>query len=346
MAEVGRFGLGATVLRAGLSLLWAVVLLAPQALWAQSSALQFDEQASPLRCLQPAESELPPLAYPPEALVRKIEGLVRVRLTFKDATSPPDVEVFHVSGFAEFAQLVKQRVAVYRLPCLKAGQGPVVATQEFRFSPDDGRKVSWGATRDVDIDRRLNACTERDPSAPKNISYPQTAANKNQSGVVVARMTFVAADAPPKVEILTDAGSRSLAARVTQYVEGFRLPCLSPEDFPLTTWQAYKFMISDVPGFTLKDVNLVQFLRAVEGFEDQKVNFNFDTMGCPFDVRLRLFQPYMKNEVGEVGERDPNRVEFIEWLKNVSLALPKERMRHVLSDTMTISVPCGVLSLP
>ena len=58
-----------------------------------------------------------------------------------------------------------------------------------------------------------------------------------------------------------------------------------------------------------------------------------------------LLQPYAPNMVGEVGRSDPNRTEFIEWLKTLALDLPTRMRKHVIGDTITISVPCGLIDL-
>ena len=38
----------------------------------------------------------------------------------------------------------------------------------------------------------------------------------------------------------------------------------------------------------LKDMPLTSFLRYVKGIEQANAYFDFNTMGCPFEVRLKL----------------------------------------------------------
>ena len=90
---------------------------------------------------------------------------------------------------------------------------------------------------------------------------------------------------------------------------------------------------------------LATFVRALDKLEAEHVKFDFANTACPFDVRFVLRQPVLSNEVGEIERSDPNRREFIEWLKTVSLKIPERDRAQVLGDSMTLSVPCGVLDL-
>jgi hypothetical protein len=97
--------------------------------------------------------------------------------------------------------------------------------------------------------------------------------------------------------------------------------------------------------FVLKDAGLKQFLGGVVDLDKHPARFDFTTMNCPFDLRLQLTQPYVPNEVEEIGSSDANRRELIEWLSTLALQLPKKIEPQVIGDSMTLSIPCGTLDL-
>ena len=294
---------------------------------------------SALGCLDTGGSTRP--AYPEAEAVLKNGAVVRVSLTFVAPDKPPKVETTFNSGGDVFVDVVRSFVKGYRLPCMAAGAASVTGVQEFQFVPDDGRKVIYGAPRDQHPKEAaaLRCVTGmRPPEYPGGFGQPP-------EGTVVVKMKFVDGTSPPQPTVLFDGGSGRLAAAVLRAVEQYRMPCLDASDPPLTAMQAFAFVMSDSKRYTLKDVQLRQFVAAVDKPEQHPVRFDFSTMGCPFDVRLRLFQPHTANDVGEVERSDPNRREFIEWLRAVSLKLPRDAARQVIGQSIMISVPCGILDL-
>lgn len=310
---------------------------------ASEQGITIEPRASVLACLKRPAQDLGPLSYPKDSADRKEAAVVRVKLTFKSADEAPSVDVLYNSGRVAFAVVVQDHVKAYRLPCLIAPVAPVSATQEFQFVPGDGRKVIWSEPRpDADeVDEAMAACLKT-KGRPQ---YPDRALRDGVQGTVLARMTFTAPDVAPLTEIVFDGGSVALANAVRTYVRGYRLPCLGTSRAPATASQRFTFMLGDDASLVLKDASLKQFLGAVDGLDKQRVRFDLNTMGCPFDVRFTLYQPYLANAVGEVGTSDPNRRELLEWLKTISLKLPPEAKRQVVGDSMTIAVPCAVLDL-
>ena len=304
------------------------------------SGLQLAPEPSPLACLQPPREQGEPIAYPPERLKLKQPGTVRVRLRFTAPDRPPETEVFY-STHEDFTAAVQERVKSYRLPCLAAGAAAVVATQEFQFVPDDARRVYWGQARDEPRTPVPDVCFTTGGARP---NFPRQALQRGEQGSVIAQMTFTSATEPPKVDILFDAGSRLLADAVRDFAASYRLACL-PAGRSVVGLQTFQFVVDGETRLSLKDSTLQQVLAGVAGIAQQRVRFDLGTMACPFDLKLMLLQPYAPNMVGEVGRSDPNRTEFIEWLKTLALDLPTRMRKHVIGDTITISVPCGLIDL-
>jgi len=309
-----------------------------------AAPIVLDDGASPLRCLVvPATA----LQYPSGGAERKEGGVFRVRLTFESAQDGPRVEVLYSSIAGEYRAAVIDRVERYRLPCLAPGGAAVVATQEFEFIPGDGRKVVTRPPRDdAQKSARLFGCLtgmERPPDYPQWSSL--SLRSGNSQGTVIASFEFVAPDRPPRVEILFDGGNERFARTVRDHIAGYRAPCLAPVDFPLKGTQPFQFRLEGEPVNIFKDVSLATFVRGIDRLESEQVRFDFTTMGCPFDVRFTLWKPYTNNGVGELERSDPNRREFIEWLRRVDLKVPANVRPTVTGQSMTISVPCGVLDL-
>jgi hypothetical protein len=295
---------------------------------------------SPFTCLDRADGNKLP-TYPEREALLRTGAVVRVSLTFTGPDSAPKLETIFNSGGEAFIDAVSTFAKSYRLPCMAAGAAPLVGMQEFQFVPDDGRKVIYGALREHPKATRALQCV----TGMRPPDYPGTTFGPRPEGTVVVKLTFVDGNSPPQPTVWSDGGSPRLAAAVLRAVERYRMPCLSAGDGPLTTMQSFQFLMSDSTRYVLKDLSLRQFVAIVDKLDQQKVRFDFSTMGCPFDVRLRLFQPHGPNSVGEVERADLNRREFIEWLKSVSLKLPRNAARQVIGDSLTISVPCGVLDL-
>jgi hypothetical protein len=296
---------------------------------------------SPLGCLTHKEGvQLP--AYPEREALLKEGATVRIRLAFEQPDAAPRVDVFFNSGSDVFADLVKAHAKRYRLPCLIANGEPLLATQEFQFVPGDGRKVISGSIRDEARASEFIRCVSGAESRP---NYPRPTYGRPPEGTVIVQLTFVGATSVPKVDVLFDGGSKSLTSAVLAHVAGYRMPCLTAAEAPLKTRQKFSFRLEGASAYVLKDLSLKAFVGGLAELEKQSIRFDFSTMGCPFDVRFELLQPYAPNGVGELERADPNRREFLEWLKTVSLRLPRDAVPKVIGQTTTIAVPCGVLDL-
>ena len=318
-----------------------LALLSACAAQAQSGgALVALPDVSPTACVTTITGATSPV-YPKEQLALKQEAVVRVRLVFSEPGAAPKATVFHNLGPDSFSAAVLEHAASYRLPCMAAGAAPVVATQEFRFTLDE-RKVFYGELRDEPGRTRVIACVTGDQRRPE---YPRDLSGPAPQGNVVVKLRFSSASGEPAATILTDAGSRVLRRVVLDHVRRYRMPCLAESGGPVDAMQTFFFRLEGEQQYTLRDLTLQQLVDGIDKPEQQHVRFDFSTMACPFDVRLGLYQPFAKNVVGEVERSDPNRREFIEWLKGLALKLPDAAARQVIGQSMTVSVPCGKLDL-
>jgi hypothetical protein len=264
-----------------------------------------------------------------------------VSIEFVNADGPPRAKVLFSQG-EPLEKAVLQRVRAYRLPCFRPGSTRAVFIQEFHFDPRDGRPVSWSAARSV---QEVSPCTLIDELKASEIRYPQRAMRQNVSGSVLAQARFDGPDQAPTVTILNEVG-RDLTDVAVEQMRRSRLSCREPSGkWPKSALQMFRFRIEGNGGHVLKDMTLRQFVGAIDKLEKHRVRFDLSSMACPFDVDLVLYQPYAKNPVGEVGEPDPNRQEFLAWLSTVALRIPHVTLKQVLGDTMRISVPCGSLDL-
>lgn len=333
------------VWRAGARALAAAALLAVAPLTGAqpaSATPQVEQDPPPFACLQVLGS--PGLDYPPGYAERGRGAVIRVRLTFRAPDAAPQADVFFDGAGDPFRSLVLDRVGRYRMPCLLADQIPLVATQEFVFSPRQERPVHWAEMREENSLRgtRFLNCLKGADQTPE---YPSSRIDRVLRGTVLASYRFVAPDRPPEVTILFDGGSRRFAHTVESHASGFRLPCMQASDAPVRVSQMYVFAMEGDLGNYLPDGSLLQFLAGLENPAKGRPRFDFNTMGCPFDVRFMLRRPYLDNMIGEVGAPNPNRREFIEWLRDVRLKVSDSQLAVLIGSTMTISVPCTVLDL-
>lgn len=322
--------------RAALGVLLATCAIATLA--QPSDAYVIEAKESPLSCLLAPGREK--LEYPRGMAELKQGGIVRIRMTFVARDTAPRTEVFYDSVGDPFRAAALDHAEGYRLPCLKDDEAPFVATQEFQFLPGDGRKVVWNAVRDDRPARKTDwACLT---GAERTPDYPMA---ENEQGSVFASLRFDDPTSPPKVDIIYDGGSPRFEQTVREYLAGYRLPCMAVGGPPIHAFVPFRFAIEGKRRTLLKDATLSTFVRAIENLESQRVRFDFTTMSCPFEVRFVLRQPYVPNLIGEVESRDPNRRDFIEWLKSVHLSFPAKDLKKVLGDEMTVRVPCVVLDL-
>jgi hypothetical protein len=312
---------------------------------AQTSVIQADEpDPSVAACLATGHVGGAGPVYPPEELGSKSGGTVRVRMEFVNANGPPRATVLY-SQAESFEAAVLEHIRSYRLPCFKPAAGRVVFVQEFNFDRRDGRKVAWSAPRSME---EMSPCKATPETKASELRYPDYAGRRGAQGSVLAQARFDAPGQAPTVTILNEADvdGRDLKNVAVAHMQRSRLICSEPSGtWPKIALQLFRFRLEGAVAPVLKDLTLRQFVGAIDKPDRHRVRFDLNSMACPFEVDLVLYQPYAANPVGEVGRSDPNRHEFLLWLSTVALRIPPVTLKDVLGDTIRISVPCGSLDL-
>jgi hypothetical protein len=295
------------------------------------------------RCLTRTAGAPAMPTYPEREFEARAGGAVRVVLRFDRADAPPKVTVVDTAGGHTLAEAVLDFAKGYRVPCLESGQTALLR-QEFAFRPTDGRRVVASGPQDADAQRqsRLLACIKhadglRRPIFPIDKVYART------QTVVLLKLKYANATDAPQVTSLDNAADRHLVHATRLFAEGLRMPC--HEGDPVEQMVSFRYGIEGEPRSVLADPSFVAFLRGVKGIREANVYFDFNTMGCPFDVRLWLFQPHAPNIVGEIGSTNPERRFFVDWLRRQQLELDARRLNAVIGQHMDLRVPCAIVSL-
>jgi len=320
---------------------WALGLCA---LGAQAqTALDDRSGEATLACLQrPAAPK-----YPEEDLERRLGGFYRVLLTFTEARRAPEVKVLFAAGSDNLQFAAEHYARQFRLPCLKADH-TVALVQEVRFSAvvDADAEVPQPLNLPMAANQRLGECMRTPPEGPRlsEAAQLQSFQRELKNGNLVVNLDFTAPDQPPQAKVVYDTLNQRHRNDVLSYVARYRLPCLGAGE----RYQAQQTFHVGFDGnrrFAFKDVGIVKFLGMVRNVDAKPVNFELDTMGCPFRLRFTLGRPALANGVTETGARNPSRRGFIAWLEQLELALTPEQFENLLGAEMLIDVPCGTIKL-
>ena len=299
-----------------------------------------------LACLTRA-ADAPALpVYPPERYARKEGGEFIVELEFRAAGRAPKVRLDKVNKLYSdeaFVDAIETFAEHYRVPCLVAGEPPVTLRQRYEFIPNDGRKVVPSAPTDhADLARRAQLKCLVHVGGAARPQYPQRALQNNQEERLVARLRYAAPDQPPELTWLAQPRHTVLRWEVEHYVSQLRMPCLN--NGPIALEQMFVFVIDGNARTVLRDMTLVQLLGGSKDYA-LPAYFDFNTMGCPFDVRMTYMRPYLPNVVHELESGNPARKPLLEWMSGMTLTLADSLIRKVLGDAMTVTIPCGQLDL-
>lgn len=331
-----------------LALALAGGLLAVGAAMAQQTAL---EPSAAVQCLTPAAAQRGAPDYPFVAYKQGLSGRVKAQLRFTGPALAPAVTVLEQSGDDSFVDAVRAHVRSLRVPCM-VGDQAVDLVFDFVFQPDESRVAAWPEDM-ADAQRQQQLRCIRHTGDANMPGYPEHALRQGMQGRVLVELRFEAPDQPPVARILPrvggDAteqrshGTRAFVQPLRDWVAGYRLPCLQGP--PITLSQVYVYRIGDSqfgfkPGLGLRDV-----LPLVKGLRQQRLLFDFSTMGCPFDVSLTYRQPNMPNSVLARGDRHPAREGFLDWLRQIQLDLPDKTLDTVYGDTLQLTVPCLKIDL-
>lgn len=318
---------------------WAVGLPS----WAQAPDVRLAPSPS-VSCLTPATAQRGEPEYPIALWKRGEGGRVLVELIFTGSDLRPEVKVIESTGDSALVDAVKTHVSAFRVPCFDNGQAAVRLRQDFVFTPDV-RKAVMAAPADLaDPARRAQLKCMAAKDGSKHPVYPTWASRAQAQGSVLALLKFSAPDQPPQVVLHAHTQStRRLAEEVGHWAQQLRMPCLQGE--PVTAQTVFKFMMEGSEPVGFKNIGFLQFLRKVKDLDRLRADFDTVAMGCPFDVRLTYFQPFVPNSVALLGEPDLRRRPLLEWLTTLTLDLSAQQMDAVLGDTVTLSIPCLKLNL-
>ena len=268
---------------------------------------------------------------------------MRVSLTFTRNDSPPRVTIlnrnqWNEEAFEDFSLAVERYVAKYRLPCL--AEGSAVIRQDFQFSPDAKKAVALDAA-DSPSEMAQSEC-KFEYVGGKPV-YPS--GSQSPYGNVYLRTKFLQRDEPPQVTVVYGGGHFLLAETAKSWAQQYRLRCSKPIEHPIETTQTYRFTPPGGVKVVLKDMGFIPFLQSVDRKSLGKPKFDFQTMACPFDAKVTLLQPHAPNVVQESDRAYTNRKDFMQWLTTLVFNYPDGYERFLVSDTMTVTVPCMVLDL-
>jgi hypothetical protein len=320
---------------------WALGLCA---LGAQAQTAIDDRSGeATLACLQrPAAPK-----YPERALEARTSGFYRVELRFTDARRAPEIRILFGAGSEELQLAAERYARQFRLPCLQA-EHPVAMVQELRFRAVSDGEVTAEAPLNLPQapDAQIFACLRTPPDGPKLNEAFQLQGFKRElkNGNLVVDLSFTAPDQPPQVKVVYDTLNQRHRNDVLAYVEQYRVPCMEPGRRS-TMRQTFHVGFDNNRSFAFKDIGVVKFLGMVKNLEARPVNFELDTMGCPFRLRYELGRPALPNRVTESGTPNANRRGFVAWLEELELALTKEQFENLLGAEMFIDVPCGTVKL-
>ncbi|WP_144006550.1 hypothetical protein [Pelomonas sp. KK5] len=298
------------------------------------------ERPAAVACLRkPAE----PLKYPERARELRDSGRLKARLTFTGADRAPRVELLAWSGSPEMAEAAELYLRGYRLPCLAAGER-VALDQEIVFTASaDEDQAAMTASASAGVWDCLRT--------PPPFSYQEDMQTgrlikQKANGTLLLELSFAAPDAAPKIRMLYNTTPHAFTAAAESDAAGYRLPCMTPGSGPYVHKQVYRFKsFARERDLVLKDMGLMDFLRAVKDPDKVPVKFDLGSMACPFKLKWRMYQPADSNVVREVGAPVAQRRAFIEWLSTLSLDLGKDQVEALLGAETVITVPCGTIEL-
>jgi hypothetical protein len=300
-------------------------------------------QSPALACLTRMAGAPPSPEYPPEHYRRKEGRDMQVELTFRSASEPPAVRYVNDTPEAAFFDAVNAFAQGYRVPCLAPDGPPVVLRQQYRFIPNDGRKIVSSAPIDrADVMRKEQLSCITSTAAQVRPEYPQEALRRELEEKMVLHMRFTAPDQPPLLTWTVPPQSRAFHQSVERYANTLRMPCL--HDGPVETDQLFAFVIDGSARTVLRDTTLVKLLAISKNYAVPAF-FDFNTMACPFDVRMNYLRPWLPNKIHELENSLPARKPLLEWMRDLTLPLDDASNRKVLGDTMTVTIPCGELDL-
>ncbi len=326
--------------------MWAPRLLLTVALAAAAApavqAAELTLSPSPaVRCLTPPVPDRGAPEYPAREWKQGTGGRVLVELIFTTPDLRPEVKVVEQDGADDFVDAVRQHVNRLRVPCLEHADIPVRLRQEYLFRPTERGAVGAAPVDTADASRRrLLACVVKAAPEP---AYPLQALRQGVQGRLLVKMKFTGSDQAPEVTVFSRPASEVFTAAARQWAAKFRMPCHSGA--PVTGQWLLLYRLENAGSYGFRELSLKQFVGGILEIEKQRVFFDFDTMNCPFSVRLTYLQPHLPNGVQEIEVREPARQPLLDWLSRASLQLSERNLDAVFGDSVVLTVPCGKIDL-
>jgi hypothetical protein len=282
--------------------------------------------------------------YPALPLERKEGGLVQVQLEFRAPDKEPRVKFIKRSDFSSrLDDAVTNFVEQYRIPCMQAKDGPVTLLQEYDFDPDGRSRVVASTPRDsADPDRAAQLkCVQH--LVPDSIpEYPKASLRNGEEGILIAKMRFTAPDQPPALEWVVPPAHNRLRVSARRHIAGLRMPCL--RNGPVEGMRIYEFVIVGGARTVLRDAPLAELLASAKDLKTPAF-FDFDSMSCPFELRLSYHRPFADNKVEQLDTDVAARRPLLDWLEGLALDLGNVPSEKVFGNSLIVTVPCGKLDL-
>lgn len=280
--------------------------------------------------------------YPALLWQRGTGGRVKVDLIFTGPELRPEVKVLDSQGGDEFVDAVQAHARLLRVPCLQPADIPARLRLDFVFKPTE-RSGPAPVAIDPDVAeqrRQLQCVTHRNDRKP---DYPMAALRREVQGRLLLRVSFTSADGSPEVTVLSRPASEVFVSAAREWAQNFRMPCFGGR--PVLTEYLLIYRLQGSGDFGFRNVSLKQFVGNIRGIAQQLVFFDFNTMGCPFEVRLKYLQPLLRNQAEEVNEPNPLRRPFLDWLEGVTLELTERAADAVFGDSVLLPIPCTKIDL-
>ncbi len=165
--------------------------------------------------------------------------------------------------------------------------------------------------------------------------------------LVVTNITFDGTgEDPPTVKVLYQDSDPAFMAAVLKHMSKYRLPCKKMGSPAVTAEHTSVFFVGDGPEpEKSQTLDLLNYLAMTKDAQQLKAYFDFETMACPFDLKVLHRRPFLHNTAIEVGEENINRRNFMEWLAKRELNLTERQSKAVFGSPITVHVPCAVLNL-
>lgn len=296
-----------------------------------------------LACLTRIDGAAAQLDYPAAALAGKQGGTVRVQLTFTGPAVAPTVAVLARPPRGQFDSAVIAHVQQYRVPCMQAGADAVILTQEYLFDAEQQSRVMASRPRDsADAGRAAQLACMVHVDGAERPTWPKAALQRGDKGTVLTRLRFDSASAAPTVEVVQAPMTPLLRRAVAQYAAGLRLPCL--KGAPVDTLVAYKFVYDNEGRVRLRDSSLIEALAGARDLQTP-VQFDFHTMGCPFELRIGYYRPFGDNRVEQLDDVVAAREPLMDWLRGLTLNMSDNDSARMFGEKFVIRVPCAKLEL-